>query len=768
MSPTKERSNQRILDQILERYVSYSGGNQGEKIVRAYQFAMEAHGQQQRATGEPYIIHPLAVAAILIDLEVDEDTLAAALLHDTVEDTGKTVEEIREQFGDDVAALVDGVTKLSRIPYSSKEEIQAENFRKMFLAMAKDIRVVLIKLADRLHNMRTLRNMRPEKQAEKARETLDIYAPLAHRLGIYKIKWELEDLCLRYIDRDAYYELVGAIAQKRSEREKYLEEIVIQLQIKIREMGIKSEIEGRPKHFYSIYRKMKQQQKSLDQIYDLFAARIIVKTVSDCYAVLGLVHELYKPMPGRFKDYIAMPKPNMYQSLHTTVIGPRGIPFEIQIRTESMHRTAEYGIAAHWRYKETAKPSQPEDSFDSKLAWLRQLLEWQKDMRDAGEFMESLKNGLVADEVFVFTPKGDVRSLPAGSVPIDFAYSIHSGVGNRMYGAKVNGRMVPLTYELQNGDIVDILTSDKVHGPSRDWLKIVKSTSARTKISQWFKKEMRQENIDRGREIVDREIKKTGFTSGQLQKSEFIHSILRRYTMNSMDDVYAAVGYGGLSAGRIVSNLRDAYIRSLPDDERMKLGYRVTSSNQVIYSPQTSALVDDKVQAEQKKAKQHGREQSDHGVIVKGIDNCLVRLSRCCSPVPGDPIIGYVTRGKGVAVHRTDCPNIRHLLQVSGDSAADAEKASRLIDVAWGRENRDTTYQVTLKILAHDRRHLLAEVSNAIADEKVSIISGQMMAMKDVTATLTMTIEVNSQSQYDRVLGRIKAIRDVIDVKRGH
>ena len=683
-------------------------------------------------------------------------------------DTGKTVDEIKELFGEDVASLVDGVTKLSRIPYSSKEEIQAENFRKMFLAMARDIRVVLIKLADRLHNMRTLRNISPEKQAEKARETLDIYAPLAHRLGIYKIKWELEDLCLRYIDRDAYYELVGAIAQKRSEREKYLEEIVIQLQIKIREMGIQAEIEGRPKHFYSIYRKMKQQQKSLDQIYDLFATRVIVQTVSDCYAVLGLVHELYKPMPGRFKDYIAMPKPNMYQSLHTTVIGPRGIPFEIQIRTEGMHRTAEYGIAAHWRYKESARPGQPEDSFDSKLAWLRQLLEWQKDMRDAGEFMESLKSGLVADEVFVFTPKGDVRSLPAGSVPIDFAYSIHSGVGNRMYGAKVNGRMVPLTYELQNGDIVEILTSDKVHGPSRDWLKIVKSASARTKISQWFKKEMRQENIDRGHEIVEREIKKTGFTTGQLLKNEYTSQILRRYAMNTMDDVYAAIGYGGLSAGRIVSRLRDFHIRSLPEDERMKLGYRVTASNQVIYSPQTSALAEDNIHGEPRKAKGKSREQSDQGVIVKGIDNCLVRLSRCCSPVPGDPIIGYVTRGKGVAVHRTDCPNIRHLLQSSGDSAVDAEKASRLIDVAWAKESRDSTFQVTLKILAHDRRHLLAEVSNAIAEEKVSIISGQMMAMKDVTATLTMTIEVTSQSQFDRVLGRIKAIRDVIDVKRGH
>lgn len=766
MSQTSAQIGERMLDQILQRYRQYSGGQSGEKIEKAYAFASEAHGDQRRATGDPYIVHPLAVAAILTDLEVDEDTLVAALLHDTVEDTGKTIEEIKAAFGEDVANLVDGVTKLSRIPYSSKEEIQAENFRKMFLAMAKDIRVVLIKLADRLHNMRTMRHMSPEKQLEKAQETLDIYAPLAHRLGIYKIKWELEDLCLRYIDKDAYYELVGAIAQKRSEREKYLEEIVVQIQQKIREMGISAEIEGRPKHFYSIYRKMKEQQKSLDQIYDLFATRIIVDTVADCYAVLGLVHELYKPMPGRFKDYIAMPKPNMYQSLHTTVIGPRGIPFEVQIRTKDMHRTAEYGIAAHWRYKEKS-PKGKGEPFDAKLTWLRQLLEWQKDMRDAGEFMESLKTGLVADEVFVFTPKGDVRSLPAGSVPIDFAYSIHSGIGNHMYGAKVNGRMVPLTYELQNGDIVEILTSDKVHGPSRDWLKIVKSTTARNKISQWFKREMRQENIDRGREIIEREIRKTGFSTEQLLKKEFIEPLLRRYTLNSLDDLYAAIGYGGLSAGRIIPRLRDAYIKSLPEEERTKLGYRVTPGGQVIYSPVATPLGPETAKKEAQKSKTRAKDHADPGVVVKGVDNCLVRLSRCCSPVPGDPIIGYVTRGKGVAVHRTDCSNIRHLLQSSGGSADDAEKASRLIDVAWNKEDTGP-FQVELKILAHDRRHLLADISNAIAEEKISILSGQMTAMKDVTATLIMTIEVQDQKQYDRVLGRIKAVRDVIDVRRGH
>ena len=762
-------NSQEILQRIITLYENYSGEHDGHRIAEAYEYARTAHEQQRRVTGEPYIIHPLATAEILTELEVDADTLIAALLHDTIEDTGISYDEIASRFGQDVASLVDGVTKLGRIPYSSKEEIQAENFRKMFLAMAKDIRVVLIKLADRLHNMRTMKHMTPEKQLEKARETLDIYAPLAHRLGIYKIKWELEDLCLRYIDRNAYYELVGSISQKRSEREQYLEDVVVQLQQKISEMGIKADIEGRPKHFYSIYRKMKTQDKELEQIYDLFATRIIVNTVADCYAVLGLVHELYKPMPGRFKDYIAMPKPNMYQSLHTTVIGPKGIPFEVQIRTLAMHRTAEYGIAAHWRYKEGGSQAghASADSFEGKLTWLRQLLDWQKDMRDAGEFMETLKSGLVADEVFVFTPKGEVRSLPAGSVPIDFAYNIHSGIGNRMYGAKVNGRIVPLTYELKNGDIVEILTSEKVHGPSRDWLKIVKSTSARNKISQWFKKEMREENVVRGKEIVEREIKKSGFTTTQLLRHDYLEPLFRRYTLNSLDDLYAAIGYGGLSAGKIVPRLRDEHIRNLPEDERIRLGYRISASGQVVYSPQTTPLEEeDGTQSLTHKPRARTNSRYDQGIVVKGIDNCLVRLSRCCSPVPGDPIIGFVTRGKGVAVHRMDCSNIRQLMANVGTSST-AEKASRLIDVAWAKES-NSTYQVELKIIARDRRHLLADVSNAIAEEKVSILSGKITAMKDVTATLIMTIEVTSQNQFDRVMGRIKAIRDVIEVHRGN
>ncbi|NLW89814.1 MAG: bifunctional (p)ppGpp synthetase/guanosine-3',5'-bis(diphosphate) 3'-pyrophosphohydrolase [Clostridiaceae bacterium] len=758
------------LEEIISRYKSYIENDESEQIRRAFVFAYKAHGSQLRRTGEPYIIHPLATTEILTELEVDTETLIASMLHDTVEDTAVSLALVEELFGSEVVQLVDGVTKLSKISYSSKEEVQAENMRKMFLAMAKDIRVVLIKLADRLHNMRTMKHLTPEKQLEKALETRDIYAPLAHRLGIYKIKWELEDLCLRYIDRDAYYELVGAISQRRSEREQFLQEVVSELQTKIAEMGIKAEVEGRPKHFYSIYNKMKVQGKNLDQIYDLFACRIIVGSVSDCYAVLGLVHEMYYPMPGRFKDYIAMPKPNMYQSLHTTLIGRKGIPFEVQIRTLSMHRTAEYGIAAHWRYKQgipTGKSGQ--EALDTKLAWLRQLLDWQGDSKDAAEYLDSLKTGLIADEVFVFTPKGDVINLPKQSTPIDFAYNIHSGVGNRMYGAKVNGRIVPLSYELQNGDIVEILASEKVHGPSRDWLKMVKSASARSKINQWFKKEMREENIAHGKEIIERDIKKSGFTSDQLLRPEFLEIALRKFSFSVVEDMYAAVGYGGIPASKIIGKLKDEHIKALPEEERFALGYRVTSGGQVVYSPlQANIAEDGEISAAKSASKNRKRKNDETGVRVKGIDNCLVHLSRCCSPMPGDPIIGFVTRGNGVGVHRTDCPNIKNILKNAGESGRDAEKASRLIDVYWDERGETGGYQIEISILAHDRNHLLADISNAIAEEKVSIISATLNAMKDVTANIRMTIEVRSQSQYDRVVGRLKAISDVIEVRRGH
>lgn len=759
---------------LIESYQAYAGKDVDlSRIERTYIFAAQAHANQKRLTGEPYIIHPLSVAEILTGLEVDEATICAALLHDTVEDTGWSLADITEKFGSEIALLVDGVTKLGKMTYSSKEELQAENFRKLFLAMAQDIRVVLIKLADRLHNMRTLKSQRGEKQERISQETLDIYAPLADRLGVYKWKWELEDLCLLYLDRDAYYELVGAITQKRAERERYLDEVIEHLAKLIGEMNIKCEIDGRPKHFYSIYRKMRNKGKHLDQIYDLFACRVIVDTVADCYSVLGLVHKTYTPIPGRFKDYIAMPKPNMYQSLHTTVLGPKGYPFEVQIRTFAMHRTAEYGIAAHWKYKAGITDKEASLEADNDLPWLKNLVEWQKDFRDSKEYMDSLKTGLVIDEVFVITPRGDVIGLPSGSIPIDLAYTIHSGVGNHMYGAKVNGKIVPLTYELQNGDIVEILTSDKIHGPSRDWLNIVKSSTARNKITHWFKQELRTENIARGKSALDKEVKKIGFSPLQLSKSEYADAILKRYSFKSMEDLYAAIGDGtsGLTAAKIAPRLRDSYLRSLSAPELEELGYYINRYGNLIYNPIAVQLKEEadsgnfQIPPEAVKKK---RAQNELGIEVKDIDNCKVNLSRCCSPVPGDNIIGYITRGRGVTVHRQDCSNIRSILEKSSANANEAERASRLIEVNWNIAERKTIYPVALKIMAHDRRHLFGDISNALADEKINIVSGSMNSVKDVTAVLALTIEISSQEQYNRIIGRLKAIPDVIDVKRDH
>ena len=759
------------MQHIIEVWKSYTGSDDASLISRAYEFAKKAHAHQKRATGEPYIIHPVAAGKILLDLQLDDNTLAAALLHDTVEDTDTTLEDIRDNFGQEVMHLVDGVTKLSRISYSSQEEEQAQNFRKMFLAMAKDIRVVLIKLADRLHNMRTMKYKDPDKQVSTARETLDIYAPLAHRLGIYKIKWELEDLSLRYLDPDAYYELVGSIAQRRGDREQYLMEIVSELSDRISDMGIDADIEGRPKHFYSIYRKMKAQKKDIDEIYDIFATRVIVPTVGDCYAVLGLVHELYKPMPGRFKDYIAMPKTNGYQSLHTTVVGSRGIPFEVQIRTDDMHYTAEYGIAAHWRYKE-GRQDQKVTSIEMRLNWLRQLTEWQHDARDASEYMATLKEGLITDEVFVFTPQGDVIDLPAGAVPVDFAYHIHSDIGNSMYGAKVNGRMVPLTYELQNGDIVEILTSDKVRGPSRDWLGIIKSGTARNKISTWFKRERREENMVRGREVLEREIKNAGFTPAELLQKDVIAPALKRYSYNTLDDIYAAIGYGGLQAKRFIPRLRDAYLRTLPEEKLADKGYTITSRGQVVYNP-------DQILTEEKllkggeatvisKPKKKADFDKEIPVKVQGLDNALVKLSKCCNPVPGDAIIGFVTRGQGVAVHRMNCSNIRHILEKFDRSQEDAERAARLIDVSWIDSSAYSTYPVDIQIIARDRTRLLAEISAAIAEEHASVQSASMSSAKDISANILMTVNIENQEQFDRLVGRIKAIDSVVRVTRGH
>ncbi len=702
-------------------------------LEKAYKMAASAHEGQLRESGEPYISHPVEVAHILANLELDSTTIIAGLLHDTVEDTNCTYDEIKGMFGDDTAMLVDGVTKLDKIPYTTKEEQQAENLRKMFMAMAKDIRVILIKLADRLHNMHTLKYMPPDKQVEKARETLEIYAPLAHRLGISKVKWELEDVCLRYLHPKEYYDLVDKISTRRREREAYIAQIKDEIKLRTTELGIETKIDGRPKHFYSIYRKMEEQNKTLDQIYDLFAVRVIVNSVKDCYAVLGLVHELYKPMPGRFKDYIAMPKPNMYQSLHTTLIGHAGHPFEVQIRTWDMHKVAVVGIAAHWKYKEG---SSGKNELDNKMAWLRQMLEWQKEARDANEFVETVKIDLFADEVFVFTPKGDVVNLPVGSNPIDFAYSIHSAIGNKMMGARVNGEMVKLGYELKNGDIVEIMTSGNVHGPSRDWLKIVKSSQARNKINQWFKKENREENILRGKESIDRELKKQGITYNQLFKSDWVDLMLKKYNFNSLEDMFSAVGYGGIGASKIIAKLKEEYKKTLKPDEIEEL--------------------EKELLAKQEKEKDKKRKTiPENGIIVKGIDNCLVRLSRCCNPVPGDKIIGYITRGRGVSVHRNDCTN------VSGNRGED----ERLIEVQW-YTSINTAYKADITVMANDRTSLLMEVTNTTAEAKIPLKAMNARTTRDQIAIINLTLEIIDTEQLDKIIKRLKKVDGVFEVTR--
>lgn len=720
-------------NKLVAKIKEYNPNGDFTLLEKAYRLAANAHEGQLRESGDPYISHPVAVAHILAGLELDTTTIIAGLLHDTVEDTNCTYDEIKSTFGEDTAILVDGVTKLDRIPYTTKEEQQAENLRKMFLAMAKDIRVILIKLADRLHNMHTLKYMPPDKQVEKARETLEIYAPLAHRLGISKVKWELEDVCLRYLHPKEYYDLVDKISIRRREREAYIAQIKDEIKLRTTELGIETKIDGRPKHFYSIYRKMQEQNKTLDQIYDLFAVRVIVNSVKDCYAVLGLVHELYKPMPGRFKDYIAMPKPNMYQSLHTTLIGHEGHPFEVQIRTWDMHKVAEVGIAAHWKYKEG---SSGKSELDNKMAWLRQMLEWQKEANDANEFVETVKIDLFVDEVFVFTPKGDVVNLPVGSNPIDFAYSIHSAIGNKMMGARVNGEIVKLGYVLKNGDIVEILTSSNVHGPSRDWLKIVKSSQARNKINQWFKKENREENILRGKESIERELKKQGFTYNQLFKSEWVDVMLKKYNFNSVEDMFSAVGYGGIGASKVVSRLKEEYKKTLKPDELEQL--------------------EKELLARQEKEKEKKRKAvPENGVIVKGIDNCLVRLSRCCNPVPGDQIIGYITRGRGVSVHRSDCTNI------SGNRGED----ERLIEVKWYTSS-NVAYKADITVMANDRTALLMEITNATAEAKIPLKAMNARTTRDQIAVINLTLEIIDTEQLDKIIKRLKKVDGVFEVTR--
>ncbi len=720
------------ISELMEKL--HKASPEGIKLVeKAYSFAEEAHRGQLRNSGEEYIQHPLEVAKILLELEMDEATIAAAFLHDVVEDTHYTNEDIEREFGSQVAILVDGVTKLGRIEYKSKEELQVENLRKMFLAMAKDIRVILIKLADRLHNMRTLKFHSEKKQKEIALETLEIFAPLANRLGIFRIKWELEDLSFRYLKPQEYYDLSEGIALKRAEREVQINEVISQLSKRLAEVGIKADISGRPKHFYSIYRKMINQHRELSEIYDLTAVRVIVDSVNDCYGALGIIHTMWKPLPGRFKDYIAIPKPNMYQSLHTTLVGAHGEPFEIQIRTWEMHRTAEYGIAAHWKYKEGAgKPVG--GNFEQKLSWLRQMLEWQHDSPDAGEFMESLKIDLFADTVFVFTPKGDVVELPAGSCPVDFAYRVHTDVGHRCVGAKINSRIVPLETKLANGDIVEILTSKQSNGPSRDWLSFVKTSQAKNRIRGWFKKEKREENIVRGREGIEREVRKLGLDPAQVLKSDLLLKIGKSYNITNVEDLYAAMGDGAVTVNKVLVRLKE----DLTKDERERL--------------QLEALQ----QGEGKPSIGYGK--ASQGVRVKGVDNILVRFSRCCNPLPGDDIVGYITRGRGVSIHRRECDNVK---------AHSQEEQARMVEVIWDTEV-ESIYPVDLEIFALDRPRLVTDVMNVVMETRTNILGINARVAKDKNTHIQLSIEIRNLGHLYNVMQKIRRVKDVTSVERVH
>lgn len=710
-------------------------------IDKAYRTAYEAHKSQKRKSGEPYIIHPLCVGIILADLELDKETIAAGLLHDVVEDTIMTVEELKVEYGEEVALIVDGVTKLGRLSYSvDKVEEQAENLRKMFLAMAKDIRVILVKLADRLHNMRTAKYWSPPKQKEKARETMDIYAPIAQRLGISKIKVELDDLSLKYLESDAYYNLVEQVNMKKSERQDFVDAIVEEVKHHIDESGIEGQVSGRIKHFFSIYKKMVNQHKTLEQIYDLFAVRIIVESVKDCYAALGVIHEMYTPIPGRFKDYIAMPKPNMYQSLHTTLIGPNGQPFEIQIRTFEMHRTAEYGIAAHWKYKEASdgKTSGPEQE-EEKLSWLRQILEWQQDMSDNKEFMSLLKSDLdlFADNVYCFSPAGDVKTLPSGSCPIDFAYMIHSAVGNRMVGARVNGKIVPNEYQLRNGDRVEILVSQNSRGPSRDWLKIVKSSQAKNRINQWFKAQLKEDNILKGKEMLTNYAKLKGKTLGIYLKPRFMETVMRKYGFRDWDSVLAALGHGGLKEGQILNKLMEAYEK----EHKAQI-----TDLEVLQSVAAEGKTEMPVT------------KSKGGIVVRGIHDVAVRFSKCCSPIPGDEIVGFVTRGRGITIHRTDCINVMNLPE---------QERARLIDAEWEPDSlHGKMYTVEINVYANNRTGLLVDLSKLFAERKIDISAMNIRTSKQGTATVDMAFDVKSKEELNSLIEKIRQVESVIDIER--
>lgn len=726
------------IEEFFDRVNKYLTQDQVAFVRKAYDLAAEAHAVQRRKSGEPYIIHPIGVASILAQLQMDDKTLAAAFLHDVVEDTDYTLEDIKGRFGVVVANLVDGVTKLGKIEYISKEDRQIENYRKMFLAMARDIRVVLIKLADRLHNMRTMKYMPAHKQQSISRETLEIYAPLAHRLGIYTIKWELEDLAFRYMEPDIYYNLVEQVKIKRREREAMINEAMAEMKESLEKANIKCEIQGRPKNFYSIHKKMLRDHKELNEIYDLLAIRVLVDTVKDCYGTLGIVHSMWRPIPGRFKDYVAVPKSNMYQSLHTTVLSTGGQPLEIQIRTFEMHRISEYGIAAHWRYKESggskpASQSSTDKGFDAKLSWLRQLLEWHQDMNDSRDFVNTVKMDIFADEVFVFTPRGDVIDLPVGSVPIDFAYRIHTDVGNRCVGAKVNGRIVPLDFKLSNGDIVEVITSKQSSGPSRDWLNIVGSSDTRNKIKSWFKKERREENIIKGREMLEKEAKRLGYDPKVLARPEKLKEAGTKLRIDSDENLLAALGYGGVTLNTVISKLVEIYKK----DQKLNT------------TKDLSELL-----AELKPRK--SKAKASHGILVKGEEGIMVKLARCCNPIPGDPVIGYITRGSGVSVHRADCPNVL---------SNNPDEQSRLIEVSWD-VGIDSVYKVNIVITSVNRPGMMADIMMATSEAKLNIFSLNCRTDKNKVATTHIGLDISSLEQLEYIMNRIRRMKGVYSVER--
>lgn len=712
---------------IIEKVLKYDPNADRMIIEKAYKYAQMAHNGQKRISGEPFIIHPVEVGNILTSIEMDTASICAALLHDVVEDTDIKTSNISAEFGEEIALLVDGVTKLNKLGIKSNEDAQAENLRKMFLAMAKDIRVIIIKLADRLHNMRTLNYQTERKQKEIAQETLDIFAPLAHRLGIFKFKWELEDLAFYYLDPDMYYAIAKRLKKKRKEREDYVKELIEHIRSGLQQIGLEADIEGRPKNIYGIYKKMIKQMKNIDEIYDKIAIRVLVNDVRECYGALGIIHTMWKPLPGRFKDYIATPKPNMYQSLHTTLIGRGGEPFEVQIRTWDMHRTAEYGIAAHWRYKEGVNSK--DKKYDEKLAWLRQILEWQQEIKDTREFMESLKIDLFDDTVFVFTPKGAIIELPKGACPVDFAYRVHTEVGHQCTGARVNGRIVPLDHILDNGDIVEIITSKNSLGPTRDWLTFVKTSSAKSRIKQWFKREERQANIIKGHDLLERELKKKHLNPKELLKEDKLQEVIKKIGLNTVDDLFASLGEGALSPASVITRQKELFFQDTQVDDIINIPASTKSKASL--------------------------ERETNALKIKGVDDVVIRLARCCNPLPGDKVFGYITRGRGVSVHRHDCPNLINYLKVEKD---------RILDVEWS--DKQGNYYVELEVKAYDRARLTTDVMNIIADAKVQINSVFSRVTKNNLAVINLKLEIRDINHLQAIIQRIQTVKDVLEVQR--